>query len=168
MSNETLDDDFDGRKDWSRMQGENNNAFNAFCKYRDFGAHRTIGKVIELHGLEKKVKASWANWSKKYNWKERVAKFDDWLDGERLKRLEQEEKERAEAYKKMLDKMALVVDKRIDTLRPEELSAMQTLDMLDKTWELGSKVHTSQGGSSKTERPTGQLEISFVDAFEGL
>ncbi len=162
-------DDFEGRKDWMRQAGETSNAFDAFCKYRDFGPTRTICKVLTLHGLQKGAQGNWRKWARQNNWKERVAKYDDFNDNERLKMIEQQEKERGEAYKKMLDKMASVVDKRIDTMRPDELSAMQALDMLDKTWDLGTRVHTSQGGTSKDSKPTtGQLEISFVDTFEGL
>ena len=160
--------DVEAVKCWDRQQGELNAAFHAFCLYRDFGPLRNIRKVIKLNDLDERYYASWHRWSKKFCWADRAGAYDDFCDAERQKQNKIEEMERREAYKKMLEKMTGIVDKRLDSIRPEDLTAVQTMDMLERTFELGTVISTADSDEKGKGSFTGQLEINFVDTFDGV
>jgi len=134
--------------------------------YRDYGPLRNIKKVIRENGLVETFYASWSRWSKKYDWKKRVEAYDDHAEKVRILIQKSEEQERREAYKKMLGKVTRVVDERLDKLRAEELTVNQTMDFLERSYELGTKVSGVEPDSK--EKPDGQLEITFTDAFDGV
>ena len=151
---------------WSRQKGEPSQAYQAFAMYRDFGPLRNIRKVIRENALEPTLYASWSRWSKKFGWKKRAEEYDDHTEKVRLLILKAEEQERREAYRKMLSKVTRVVDERLDKLRAEELTANQTMDFLERSYELGSRVSGIE--TDGKDKSTGQLEITFTDDFDGV
>jgi hypothetical protein len=154
-------------KDWERQKSEPTSAYAAFCLYRDFGPLRNIKKVLKLHGLEVGKAGSWYRWCSKYDWYKRITAYDDWCDIERQKRFEEEEKERADAYKGMLGKVTKIVDEKLDSIKPADISTMQTMDLLERSFELGTKIAQGVTGSDDSKND-GQLEINFVNAFDGI
>ena len=56
----------------------------------------------------------------------------------------------------------------LDSIRPEDLSAVQTMDMLERTFELGTVISTADSDEKGKGSFTGQLEINFVDTFDGV
>lgn len=129
---------------------------------------RNIKKVLRFNGLEETYYASWYRWSKKYCWIVRAGNYDDYCDAERQKQHVIDERERRSAYKKMLDKMTDIVDKRLDTIKPDDFSATQTMDMLERTFDLGTVIQNTGSDEKGSGSFTGQLEINFVDTFDGV
>lgn len=158
--------DTDSQQVWNRKDGEPTHAYQAFAMYRDYGPLRNIKKVLRENGLDASFYASWSRWSKKYDWKKRVDAYDDHAEQVRLliKRLEEEE--RRKAYQKMLSKVTKVVDERLDKLRADELTPKETMDFLERSYDLGTRVSGLE--PAKTDTSTGQLEITFTDDFNGV
>lgn len=128
---------------------------------------RNIKKVLRMNGLDERLYASWSRYSKKFDWKKRVEEYDTYVDTMRQKIAAQEENERREAYKKMLTKVTKVVDEKLDRISADDLTVNQTMDFLERTYELGSKVSGVSGEKDDGCVP-GQLEINFVDSFDGV
>lgn len=66
------------KKPWDRLEGEPDGAYRAFCVYRDMGAGRTYPKVSEELDKGPNYKVYLSQLSRKYNWRERVAAYDDY------------------------------------------------------------------------------------------
>lgn len=160
--------DVEGKKCWERLEGEPAAAYHSFCLYRDFGPSRKIKKVLKLHELNEKKYGSWYRWSVQFEWVNRAAAFDDECEKERRILAVEEKRQYFEQYKKALGKAFEKVDRRLDGLRPEELSTAQTLDWLEKTYELGTKVHGKPVEDAENGNADGQLEINFFGGFDGV
>ena len=61
---------------WERLSGETNPAWNAFCLYRDYGADRSIKKVLALQGIPESRYGIWCAWSARFLWVKRLESFD--------------------------------------------------------------------------------------------
>lgn len=96
------------KKAWERMKGEPNKAFNLFKYFLMMGKDRT------LNGLHKKLSddpsteikriptlSTLKVYSSKYNWIERVGVYDDYIDSQRLKRMEQRNIDKENEYYSM-------------------------------------------------------------------
>ncbi|MCR4940775.1 MAG: hypothetical protein K5930_11825 [Treponemataceae bacterium] len=134
--------------------------------YRDYGPLRNIRKVLRENSLDASLYASWSRWSRKHDWKKRAEAYDDHAEKIRLLIQREEEEERRRAYQRMLSKVTRVVDERLDKLRAEELTANQTMDFLERSYELGTRVSGLEGEDKG--KSGGQLEITFTDAFDGV
>lgn len=128
---------------------------------------RNIKKVLRFHNNTVKLYSTWHRWSQKHEWQKRASDYDDYRDTEREKQNRLDDEQRREAYKKMLEKMTGIVDRKLDQLKSEDLSTSQTMDFLERTFELGSAIHRTDTGSDGI-KATGQLQINFVDTFDGV
>lgn len=69
---------------WERRTDESARAYEAFSAYRDLGPSRTF--IAAYRKVTGKADASsgdadyYGKWAKKYDWQERAAKYDDYLD----------------------------------------------------------------------------------------
>jgi hypothetical protein len=70
-------------QDWNRRDGEPAKAYAAFSKYRDLGPDRSLNAAYQVDsGLPASVRAPgyWAEWSSAWEWVERAAAYDAYLD----------------------------------------------------------------------------------------
>lgn len=68
---------------WERTPEESNQAFRAFCSYRDLGPTRTTLAAYRLqkgNPQAKKPSGCWCGWSVKYKWPERAKLYDDHMN----------------------------------------------------------------------------------------
>lgn len=64
-------------KEWERVPGETQKAFEAFCIYRDMGASRSLQKVADRLG---KCSRLIKKWSSQDGWVKRTTAYDDYMD----------------------------------------------------------------------------------------
>ncbi len=74
---------------WERQPGETGKAYSHFAKYRDLGPERSMEKLRKNLGV-KVSQTRLEQLSVKYNWVNRAAAYDDYID-----RKKREEKEKA-------------------------------------------------------------------------
>ncbi|WP_036368241.1 hypothetical protein [Mobiluncus curtisii] len=101
---------------WEKQPGESSTDFKYFCIYRDMGYERTLEKTYQQAGL--KSMNSVAVRSTKHHWVARAAAWDNHLDGQRRKALEQAA---LKEYKNQLKKAEIRTKKL--------LSAIDQVDM---------------------------------------
>lgn len=151
---------------WERAHGETNPAWNAFCQYRDFGAERSIKKVLELHGIPASRYGIWCAWSARYQWVKRAGDYDVYTD--KLKRAERERRyaERERLYREITEKVLSIVAKRLESFDPEELSQASVMEWIRSSIEIEKEIYgKADGGESSLCR---QLEINFTEEFKGI
>jgi len=150
---------------WERMRGETNPAWNAFCAYRDFGAERSIKKVLELSGIPASRYGIWCAWSGRYQWVKRAGDYDVYVD--KLRRAEREKRfaERENVYREITEKVLAIVSKRLASFDPEELSQSSVMEWIRSSIEIEKEIYGKDGGESSLRR---QLEINFTEEFKGL
>lgn len=155
---------------WERRDDETNQAWNAFCLYRDYGADRGFMKAIELNGIPPSRYGVWCKWSAKYDWVKRCGAYDTHLDALRRTEREKEFAEREKAYRKITEKALAIVEKRLDGFDPEELSQANVMEWLKGSIDIERAVFGKNGIDEAEGKKgfNGQLEINFVSEFEGL
>lgn len=120
-------------KPWERQEGETDRAFEAFCVYRDLGRERSQEKTAAKLG---KNRNQICKWSMKYNWVERISKWEDEQD--RLIRMEltkdigRMRKRHADIASAMLIKAARALQKIPD----DEIKASDISRMVDTASKL--------------------------------
>ncbi len=155
---------------WERRADETNQAWNAFCLYRDYGSERGFMKAIELNGIPSTRYGVWCKWSAKFDWVKRCGTYDTYLDALRRAEREREFAEREKIYRRITEKALAIVEKRLDGFDPEELSQGNVMEWLRGSIDI---ERTAFGKESLDEADgkggfNGQLEINFVNDFEGL
>jgi hypothetical protein len=151
-----------------RLQGESAQAFNAFSMYRSMGFRRSIKGVLTLHDIPAARYSSWSRWSRKFNWTDRAAEYDEYVAKESEKMIIAEHAERRKHIMEMLTKFDNIVDKRLDSLRAEELTAGGSMDLLERSAKLDGYVSGADAKKDAENAKPGQLEINFVDGFDGV
>lgn len=82
---------------WERQSGETEKAYQAFSIYRDMTENRSIKAVCDEIGKSYQAVFRWVT---KYEWKERVRLYDNWLEHEARKNIiKQKEKMIAQQLK---------------------------------------------------------------------
>jgi len=82
---------------WERQTGETEKAYTAFSIYRDMTDKRTVQAVCDEIGKSYQAVHRWVT---KYEWKERVRLYDNWLEHEARKNtIKQKEKMIAQQLK---------------------------------------------------------------------
>jgi hypothetical protein len=161
---------------WERLQGESSSAFAAFCAFRDFGLERNIRKAVESAlakaGGEKdstvcaKRYRVWRNWSNQFRWRERAADFDNYMEKLKAAELRKTIEAQGEKHREVTGKMLDVVSKKLDTMKPEDLSQgtvtewVQTAIKAER--EAAGLVASAVSNESKKEG------IQFSLDFQGL
>lgn len=82
----------------SPIENETDKAFEWFCRYRDYGADRSLDKVREKYGKKEAYVRQLEKWSKNFSWVSRALAFDAY----RQKELQSESLE-IEKQRKRLD-----------------------------------------------------------------
>jgi hypothetical protein len=167
---------------WERLAGESSLAYAAFIAYRDYGPERNIRRAVEAalagkdgaagpeRGAVEKRYRMWRAWAAQFRWRERAADYDRYL--ERLKQTERRKTIEAqeEVYRAATGKMLQVVQKKLDTMEPGELTQGAVVEWL--TTAINTEREIAGIAVAKNERDNagnnGQLEIQFAPEFEGL
>lgn len=155
---------------WERQDDETNAAWNAFCLYRDHGRDRGILKALALNGIPSSRYGVWCKWSAKFDWVKRCGSYDTYLDS--LKRAEREREfaEREKMYQRITEKVLSIVEKRLEKFDPEELTQGNVMEWLKNSIDIERALFGKNDGDEdgETKPFNGQLEINFVNEFEGL
>jgi hypothetical protein len=158
---------------WERLPAESGAAYGAFCVFRDFGADRNIKRALATLGWEERKQRRaynvWRNWSTLFQWSRRAGEYDLYLD--RLKRAERAKsiEAREGAYRAVTEKMLAVVEKRLDLMKPEELTQGNIVEWMRSAIDVEREVlgaADAEGGEPRGNPK--QLEIRFTTDFEGL
>src|SRR5215469_4847669 len=111
---------------WVQIKGETNNAYAAFCAFRDLGLVRTIRKAVEAAEKDEALWAKryrvWLNWSGQFRWKERAADYDRHIEQMKQEELRKTIEAQGEMHRQVTGKMFGVINKKLDTMNPAELS----------------------------------------------
>ncbi len=131
---------------WERLRGETNPGWNAFCLYRDFGADRSIKKVLELNGIPASRYGIWCAGSTRYGCVRRMGDYDVYID--KLKRAERERRyaERERLSREITEKVLSIVVKRLESFDPEELSQASIMEWVKSSIEIEKEVYGKAGG----------------------
>lgn len=154
---------------WERRADETNQSWNAFCMYRDYGADRGLLRAIALNGVPSTRYGVWCKWSAKFDWVTRCGSYDTYLDS--LKRAEREKEyaSRERMYQRITEKVLSIVEKRLDGFDPEELSQGNVMEWIKNSVDIERTIFGKTDGKDAESATTGaQLEINFVQEFEGL
>lgn len=150
----------------ARMRGETAQAFRAFFLFRNMGFRRTIKGCMEMNEIPSSKYTSWCRWAKLFDWQERAALYDEHIAKETERQIIAEHVERKRRIMSMLNKVDSLVDRRLDTLDANSLDAGGTMDLLERSAKLGGYVSGTEKASEAKE--VRQLEINFVDSFDGV
>ena len=156
----------EGADSWERLRGETNPAWNAFCSYRDYGAERSIKKVLELNDIPASRYGIWCAWSGRYQWVKRAGDYDVYTD--KLKRAERERRyaEREKLYREITEKVLNIVAKRLERFDPDELSQSSIMEWVKSSIEIEKEIYGAEGGGESSL--CRQLEINFTEEFKGI
>jgi len=155
-------------EEWERRADETNQSWNAFCMYRDFGVDRGLLKAITLNGVPSTRYGVWCKWSAKFDWVKRCGSYDTYLDG--LKRAEREKEYagREKMYQRITEKVLSIVEKRLNGFDPEELSQGNVMEWIKNSVDIERTIFGKTETKDGDGFPCKQLEINFVNDFEGL
>ena len=149
-----------------RLADESPKAFKAFCLFRNMGYKRSIKACLELNGIDPKKYGSWARYARMFDWKNRAAAYDEFIAKETEREILAERVERRKRQIEMLNGFDELVQKRIKTLKPEDLNADGAMDLLERSAKLDSFI---TGADKESAKPVqGELAITFADSFKDL
>ena len=151
----------------TRLEAESPKAFKAFCMFRNMGYKRSIKACLELHEIDPKKYGSWSRYARLFHWNERAALYDEYVSKETERELIAERVERKKRQMEMLNGFDELVQKRIQTLKPEDLNADGAMDLLERSAKLDSFITGADKEAAK-QPVQGELAISFVDSFKDL
>jgi hypothetical protein len=153
---------------WEMLQGEKAPAFAAFCSYRDLGAERNIRRAVEAVESNAKFQANkysvWRSWAIKFRWKERAADYDRYC--EKLKQTEHRKtiEAQGELHRQVTSKMLGIVNKKLDLMKPDELSQGNVTEWV----QTAIKADREVVGNAVSNTLPKQGELNFVSDFQGL
>jgi hypothetical protein len=157
---------------WERLTGESAAAYAAFCVFRDYGPERNIKKALEKTQPEKERRDKryrmWRGWSMSFQWFKRAEDYDQYLDRLKLAERRKTIEAREAAYREVTGKMLAVVGKKLDVMRPEELSQSSVTEWTKTAVETEREIFGLAAEKKNREEGGKQLEINFSPEFEGL
>ncbi len=148
-------------KPWERQEGEGPQAFRAFAAYRDSGtggAKRSLTKTAQ--SLTKSDGSPYSDgtlkqWSRKWNWQERVAAWDDEMDRQTREELAKGITGMMKNHVGIAQAMLTKALKALQRIPEDELTAQDITRMVD----IASKLERLSRGEA-TERTEGKRTIA--------
>lgn len=142
---------------WERQDTDTAASFEAFQIYRDLGPTRSLTKVVQQLN---KSKTLLGRWSGKFNWVERAEAYDQYMDQMRLQEEEEARRIMHQEHAAINKLMLQVAKKRIETIKPEELSPNDV-----KNWvEVGMKnERIARGESTEDNKNSGNTIVQLID-----
>jgi len=155
---------------WERLSGESSLAFAAFCVFRDYGAERSIRKAIESIEQDEIVRGKkyrvWRNWSTAFKWRDRAADYDRHIEQLKQTELRKTIEAQGEVHRKVTGKMLEVVQKKLDTMNPQELTQGNLTEWVQTAIKAEREAAGLVTANGKPE--TKQGELFFTSDFQGL
>ena len=155
---------------WERLPGETAAAFAAFCSFRDYGAERNIRKAVDSTEKDEGARAKryrvWRNWCTQFRWRERAADYDNYTEKLKQGELRKTIEAQGELHRKVTGKMLEVVQKKLDTMNPEELTQGNVTEWVQTAIKAEREAAGLAASGGKAE--TKQGELSFVQDFQGI
>ena len=155
---------------WERLPGETSGAFAAFCAFRDFGPERNIRKAVDSvekdEGKREKRYRVWRNWSTAFRWRERAGDYDRYTERLKQGELRKTIEAQGEMHRAVTGKMLDFVQKKLDTMNPEELTQGNVTEWVATAIKAEREAAglVTTGGRAEPR----QGELAFVSDFEGL
>jgi hypothetical protein len=155
---------------WVKLDAETALAYSAFCVFRDLGAERTIRKAVEITEPDKNKWERrynvWRGWASDYRWRERAADYDRHIEKLKLGELRKTIEAQGEMHRATTRKMFEVVQKKLDTMNPEELTQGNVTEWVQTAIKADREAAglVSPGGKEELK----QGELNFVSDFQGL
>jgi len=155
---------------WERLDNESSAAFSAFCAYRDYGTDRNIRKAVESVEKDKPTQEKkyrvWRNWSTQFKWRERAREYDRYV--ERLKQAELRKtiEAQGEKHREITGKMLDVVNKKLDTMNPAELTQSAVTEWVSTAIKAEREAAGLVSPNANNEPKQG--ELNFVSDFQGI
>lgn len=163
---------------WDKFPDETDKAYKAFCVYRDMGMYRNLRKAVQELNKTKGYLRVLADWSKKYDWVERVEAYDHMLSEKRRKEYEKKmlfrvtdhnevELKNAQRMQRYIDKLFdALEDAPYDTIIEESGSNdgqgnFETRKVTKKIHELAQSIHTKIEAHSKLGRRALRMPIEY-------
>ena len=145
---------------WERQEGETARAFEAFSKYRDMGAERSLRKVVQA--LNKNL-TTIAEWSSKYDWVKRVAAWD--VEQDRIARQQQLQdiKKMRNRHAGMAKAMIVKAGRALNRIPDDEIKASDISRMIEVASKL-ERISRGDVGEVVEERDGGKA-ISPVQIY---
>jgi len=165
---------------WEMLPKESTEAFAAFVVYRDLGFNRSVKKAIEsvkdnsyLVCAYSQSYASWRKWAADYRWKERAADYDRYIEQMKQNEHRKTIEAQAEKHREVTGKMLDVVNKKLDTMKPEDLPISGVVDWVQTAVKADREAWQSAnadclGVSASRNSTPKQGEFNFVSDFQGL
>ena len=155
---------------WERLPGETGAAFAAFCAFRDCGLERNIRKAIETvekdNAIQAKRYSVWRNWSTQFQWRERAADYDRYIEKLKQEELRKTIEAQGEMHRAVTGKMLDVVKKKLDTMNPAELSQGNLTEWVQTAIKAEREAAGLVASNGKPEVKQG--ELNFTPDFQGL
>ena len=156
---------------WECLPGETQRAYAAFCAYRDLGPERNIRKAVEAAekdtGKQEKRYRVFRNWSTQFRWRERAAGYDRYIEKLKQEQLRKTIEAQGEMHRAVTGKMLEVVQKKLDTMDPAELTQNNVTDWVSTA----VKVEREAAGlvmENNGKADPKQGELVFTPDFNGL
>jgi hypothetical protein len=103
-----------------------------------------------------------------FQWFKRAEDYDLYLDRLKLAERRKTIETREEAYREVTGKMLAVVGKKLDVMRPEELSQGSVTEWAKTAIETEREIFGLAAEKKNREEGGRQLEINFSPEFEGV
>jgi hypothetical protein len=155
---------------WERIQGETPLAYSAFCAFRDYGLERTIRNAVESVEKDEKAQAKryrvWRNWSTLFRWRERANDYDRYMEKLKQNEMRKTIEAQGEMHRQVTGKMLGVVNKKLDTMNPDELTQGNLTEWVQTAIKADNEAAGLVTANGKPEPKQG--ELAFVQDFQGL
>ena len=155
---------------WERLSGETSFAYAAFCAFRDLGPERNIRKAVETAEKDKakhgKRYGVWRNWCIQNRWRERAEDYDRYLENLKQGEVRKTIEAQGELHRAVTGKMLEVVQKKLDTMSPEDLAQGNLSDWVQTAIRVDREGAALVANNGKTEPK--QNELNFISDFKGL
>jgi len=109
-----------GTPAWHQQAGESRRAYALFTTFREAGPHRSYAALAREQGVTRQAISGMA---RRHNWDRRIAAFDKWVEGLKASALQRAMEDVAERHIRLLDGLGEKIAKRLEAMRPEEISA---------------------------------------------
>lgn len=158
--------------EWHRQDQETDNAYHAFCHYRNLPAFkRSIDAAHREHRAEcmpealpiKHTPKKWKDWSSANDWKVRIRAYDEYRQEHRRMQREHQLAEAEDAVAALASQMMERLEQRVANLDVEEIPAAVLDRWLDK---LSGAQYRALGAHERLEltgRDGGAIEVSKPD-----
>ena len=160
---------------WEKLAGESDEAFAAFCAFRDFGTDRNIRKAVESIVKNKVIQDKryrvWRNYAAKFRWAERAADYDRYIAGLKQTEIRKTIEAQGEKHRQVTGKMLDVVIKKLDLMNPADLSQgtlTEWVQVAVKSEREAAGLIAPNGKTEAKSETSFQGEFSFVTDFQGL